>query len=235
MTDESPRSLTGGGGEKKLTIRETIRSLSYWPEIEHRLVTGESLKGTVKLIQTRGDLVGEYPTTVLKVFDKMRLVLRRPETTDLEPGSQRLEGTPKPGELQFELQRLEKLFQMQMGRIKVDRKLEKTLKKLLPSVSKEIDLSLRIAQSILSAKQEAGVLKRVPERWYGELKLPTGVQLPSDPGSRERILRTVRRFIVLVGAKGHGDGRHPDPSRRELSEPRAISEDGDPDDREPAA
>ncbi len=136
MTDESPSSPTGGGGEKRLTIRETIRSLSYWPEIEHRLVTGESLRGTVKLIQDRGDLDNQYPTTVLKVLDKMRLVLRRPETLDLEPGSQRLEGTPKPGELQFELQRLERLYQMQMGRVKVDRAIEKKLKKLLSSVGR---------------------------------------------------------------------------------------------------
>lgn len=72
---EAAEGASGERGQRagrRPTLRERVRGLSYWPEVEHRLKEGASLYSVAKLIQSRGDLVHLHEAALVQILDWIR-------------------------------------------------------------------------------------------------------------------------------------------------------------------
>lgn len=115
-----------------------------------------------------------------------------------------------------ELAELEELYRLQMHRVGLDFAVEKSIKKLMPSMTAEIREARQLLQAIAELKMELGVSSRasrsvdVDVNVEVEGELPGGIagqfgsdavqKVLGDPESRRKVMGVVERFMRLPAA-----------------------------------
>lgn len=113
-----------------------------------------------------------------------------------------------------ELEELAELYRIQKNRIAIDYKTEKSIHKLLPSMTAEIREARQILESMSTLKMDLGINHRAPKNvdvsGTVELDAPISVsqfgservqKVLDDPESRRRVAGVMERFMKLPPAK----------------------------------
>jgi hypothetical protein len=120
-----------------------------------------------------------------------------------------------------ELEELEELYLIQKARIGIDTATEKTIKKLLPSMTGEIREARQILESMATLKMDMGLIQRAAKPGSGlnvsvevEAKLHEEVSAQfgspdvravlDSPESRRRVMGVVERFLKLPKPEDDG-------------------------------
>lgn len=139
---------------------QRIRSLRNFKEVHQRLVDGWSADRVATFIQQECKeyldvqheslrvMLGEYRQTI-PAHERAAKVL-----------PSQAAAAEKVAESLDELQELERLYRAQMDRINIDLQNEKTIKKLMPSMTQEMRAAREILSDIAKLKMDLGISKR---------------------------------------------------------------------------
>ena len=123
-----------------------------------------------------------------------------------------------------ELQELEELYRIQMHRIGVDFATEKSIRKLLPSMTAEIREARNLLKDMAELKMDMGVVARAPK----DMKMHVGVEVEtsikedvlakfgdgavgkvlSNAESRRKVMGAVERFLRLPASSSSSDDQN---------------------------
>jgi|WetSurMetagenome_2_1015567.scaffolds.fasta_scaffold11994_6 hypothetical protein len=210
-----------------LTGRDTrfpkIRALRCFQEVYDRLCAGWSMPELARFIQeerqeyldvTRSGLAQQL-ADFRKTVPAGHLVQKRfPEVFD--KAKARVEAGLN------ELEELEELYRVQKARIDIDYNTEKSIKKLMPSMTGEIREARQLLESMATLKMDMGIITRAQKTGPGvnvsvevEAKLheevsaqfgsPEVKAVLESPESRRRVMGVVERFMKLPAAKPEGN------------------------------
>jgi hypothetical protein len=121
-----------------------------------------------------------------------------------------------------ELEELEDLYRIQKARIDIEYGTERTIKKLMPSMTGEIREARQILESMASLKMDMGLIQRAPKPGSGvnvsvEVEARLGEEASSQfgspaveavlksPESRRRVMGVIERFLKLPASTSEGN------------------------------
>ena len=204
----------------KVTGRESnfvkLRSMKCFDEVMKRLKDGLPLRELAAYIQ---DDCEEYThvkrDSLLTILQEFRVTIPKAQLISkrLAPVFHKAADRVRKGV--DEIEELEKLYAMQMGRIEIDSKNEKNIRKLLPTMPTEMKVATEILKTIAQLKMDLGlttrhlgkvevdarVLSEVQERYTN----PTLMQVLSNPESRQRLLSIADQFRSLTARTVEAD------------------------------
>lgn len=193
-----------------------LRALKCFKEVHQRLLEGWSPGKLAAFIQ---DDQKEY-TDVGRASLEAQLGEYRASLPPGELVKERLprfhaEQAQKVQEGFDELAEMESLYKMQLERISIDLKTEKTIGKLMPSMTQEMRAAREILSDIAQLKMDLGV----NERHLGKMEVETQViadvtqrydsnvgAVMAQPESRRKLLGIAERFMSLASGRANVEG-----------------------------
>jgi hypothetical protein len=214
------------------TNRETrflkLRALKCFQEVVERIHAGWPIPELARFIQDdrqeykdigRDSLVWTL-TEFRKTIPPAQLISRRMPQAFNEASKKVEKGID-------ELEELEGLYKLQMDRIKIDYEAEKTIHKLLPTMTQEVRVAREILQTYADLKMDMGLSKRHLGTLDVDASLVADVagrygredvaQVLNNPGSRHRVLAIAEKLLTFSGKEGEEAtidivGAGPDPT-----------------------
>ena len=203
-------------GKRAAQKNQGVKALKCFPEVHDRFCNGWGVEAMIRFIkeerQELRDRSDNALRSMLTAYKKSipvgDLVARkRPKAIE--------KAVAKVANGIDEISELEKLYLTQMGRLKIDLKTEKNLRKLLPSMTSEVKETRQILESLAQLKMDLGVHQRVPQEHSvsveGEVEArlvggeeqysPQVKEVIESPEARRRVQGLVERFLKL----GEGD------------------------------
>ena len=189
-----------------------LKSLKCYPEINQRILDGWPLSQIAKFIQNdRHEYTDVTPGSLVAVLHEFRGTIPAAKLVSKQPGMLPVFGKAidEVREGLNELDELEKLYLIQMERINFDFEKERTIKKMLTTMTPEI----RAAKDILMARAQLKLDLGIDKRDLGTAGVDVTVTtedisdnyasesvkkvLASD-SSRRKILGVAERFLALA-------------------------------------
>jgi DNA-binding transcriptional MerR regulator len=186
-----------------------LKQLKCFDEVHHKVTTGWPIHQIARYIQEEAqELTDVSLSTIGRLLTNYRkkdgaagmLQKTLPEAYN--------EAVSRVSKGLDELEELEKLYRLQISRIKIDHKLETDSKKLLPSLNREIKTAAAMLGSMAQIKMDLGLNKRHLGQLDVEGSVHTEVQLRygsdtvnkvlNDPESRQRLLAVVKRSAQIA-------------------------------------
>ena len=188
------------------TGHHRVRTLVCFQEVYDRILDGWPLSEVARFIHEvkkealdlgRSGLVAALQD-YRKTIPPAELVKKRLTPVFIEAAKEVEEGID-------ELQELEKLYKLQMGRISIDLKNEQNIKKLLPTTGQEVRVAREILSNYADLKMDLGLSKRHLGQMDVEARLMADVAVRynkpevqtvlSNPQSRKKVLSLVERLM----------------------------------------
>lgn len=191
---------------------QKLRSLTCYQDVYDRVCSGWPLAQVARYIQEDRN---EYKSISRTGLEKQLIEFRK----HIPPGDLVQKRFPEIYEQAKEkveagideLKELEELYRIQMHRIGVDFSTEKSIKKLLPSMTSEIREARQLLESMANLKMEMGVLSRarkgvdvnveveatLSEEMSAKFADPAVANVLKNPESRRRVMGMVERFMKL--------------------------------------
>lgn len=183
-----------------------LYEVPFFGEVYEKLRTGYSLSRVARMIQDRG-----YCDDVS--FGYLRLILHKFRNKKIPPSemvSCRIPGVIMDAEEKIEkgldeLEEMQKMYKMQMGRIGIDHEKERAIGKLFNNTHKEVEVCLAILQASAKLKQSLGLTRNelgtvnVESRHILEAQDKYGVSevqaIISNPSSRRKVLTLAQKLL----------------------------------------
>lgn len=210
--DKKPRIRPVSRSQKKAKRLQECRCLA---EVDRRLRLGWSSYKIADYIQHEAnELSGMSNNYVRKLVDDYRKMIPPTEIAlSSQNHSARQKANARTAAGIEELDELEKLYQLQMKRIKIDVENEEKINKLLPTTGREIFYAMKLLKQSSDLKMDLGLATRQ----LGEVSV-TGAaaaqisdrynnnvgQVLADPDSRRKVLGFVET-LMSVANKAHID------------------------------
>lgn len=187
-----------------------IRELKCFPEVHQRIVDGWPVKEIARYItqvkqEATGIPIASLEHSLAGYRDSLPpavLVQKRIPQVMMEAAKELEDGLD-------ELRELEKLYLLQMKRIKIDWINEQKIKKLLPTTAQEIRTAREILSTYANLKMDLGLSKRHLGQVDVDAKLihdvagrynkPEVQAVLSNPQSRKKVLSLFERFMSKSG------------------------------------
>ena len=210
--DTPPRNPNGTSAAVRPVSRNTgfnkLRAISCFPEVHDRICKGWPLSDTAKYIQEEcGEYTDAVHATLVKVLQNYR--------DSIPPGERAKYALPKAhrdaiAEVEEdidEVKELIKLYRRQEQRMDIDGKVEKSIGKLLPTMTQEVRATAEILNRIAQIKMDLGVNERHLGTVDVEANLIAGVDqkyagtdvstVLSDPKKRRRLLSIAEHAMAI--------------------------------------
>jgi len=183
-----------------------LRSLKCFKEVHSRLVAGWPIPEIVKFVQ---DVQHEYTdvtrTGLISVLKLYKKTIPAAELAERVASPLVMKAVHAVEEGIDELDEMQKLYKLQMERIQIDFNNEKSIKKLLPTMTQEVRVAREILNTYASLKMDLGLSKRhigqldidarivadTASRYEGE---SVGKVL-DNPESRRKVLSMAQRLL----------------------------------------
>jgi hypothetical protein len=208
-----PKSRKGG--------YQKLRNLGCFEEMKARMLRGWPLKQLARFIQDDNGELEDMPIGALcGTLANFRKTLPPGEFANppgecptvvkerMTPHHER--AIERMKESLDEVEELEKLFRLQMERVKIDNTHEKDNEKLLPSMTQEIRLAKEILESSAQLKMDLGIEKRhlgsieASTRIVDEIGSKYGTdavaKVLEDPKSVHRVRALANKFLLTSGS-----------------------------------
>lgn len=181
-----------------------LRSLKCFDEVHSRILHGFALADVVRFIQQeKCEYTDVEPSSLNSLLVDYRKSLPAAvaisKTNPIFCGKAVVEVQDKLDELE----ELNKLFALQMSRLDIDLTNEQTIKKLLPTTAREIELARHILETSAQLKMDLGL----DDRHIGSLDINADIsaavekrfggavgKVMADPNSRRKILGVLDRL-----------------------------------------
>jgi hypothetical protein len=188
------------------TAHHRIRTLVCFHEVYDKILDGWPLTEVARFIQD----VKKEATDITRVglvaaLQDYRNTIPPAELTKKRLTSTYMDAVKEVEEGLDELQELEKLYKMQMGRITIDVQNEKNIKKLLPTTGQELRIAREILSTYADLKMDLGLSKRhlgqmdVEARILADVAVrynkPEVQNVLANPQSRKKVLSLVERLM----------------------------------------
>lgn len=195
---------------------QKLRALKCYREVYDRICAGWPLAQVARFIQEERK---EYTTISRHGLEQQLTEFRK----QMPPGDLVQKRFPEVYEdakdrlkkQLDELDELEELYQIQMRRVEIDFTTEKSIGKLLPSMTGEIREARQILESLANLKMEMGVLGRAPRGVDVNVEVEATLtedvmarfgdgavgKVLENPESRHKVMGVVERFLKLPAAE----------------------------------
>jgi len=190
-----------------------VRGLRCFQEVDQRIKEGWPLKDVAKFIQEVKEEMNDITraSVVSQLLDYRASI---PPAELMKPRIPRahVKAAEKVEEGLDELHELQRLYTLQMGRIEIDLKNEKTISKLLPTTGQEVRIAKEILVAYKDLKMDLGLSKRhigqldVDARLMADVAVrynnkPEVQQVMHNAESRKKILNLVERLLSRPAAQ----------------------------------
>lgn len=195
---------------------QKLRALACFNEVYARLCDGWSMREVARFIQEERQ---EYKEISRGGLEKMLQDFRSNEIPAADLVKKRFPEVYDTAKEEVEngideVRELEELYRIQMHRISTDFKTEKTIGKLLPSMTSEIKEARQLLESLSNLKMELGLASRAPQKHEHDMRVGVSVEAAdglaehfnsdavkevlTDPESRHRVSNVIDRFLKLA-------------------------------------
>lgn len=203
-----------------------LRALKCFKEVHQRLLEGWSAAKVAEFVQ---DDCKEY-TDIGRPSLEAQIKEYRASLPSGEVVKERLprfhaEQAAKVEQGFDELAEMEKLYRMQLERIEIDHKIEKTVKKLIPSMTQEMRAAREILSDIAQLKMDLGVNERHLGKMDIQAKViedvtsrydPAVSKAMGNPESRRKLLGLADRFLMMASGPTVNGTATPVPEEAEI-------------------
>lgn len=187
-----------------------LRELMCFPQVHERIKAGWPIARIADFVQQEKK---EY-TEVARESLMKTLTLYRESISKTELIQQRMperveKWIEETEEAIDEIKELKKLFKLQMGRIEMEAKTEKQLKKLFRTLGGEVFYAMKILQTSAAIKMDYGLVKKAPLEIEGSMNVSvlsadltrfgseTVQKVIEDPVARRKVVSLVERMAKL--------------------------------------
>lgn len=197
-----------------------LRSLKCFDEVHSRVIHGFPVSDIVRFIQQEnGEYVDVEPASLSALLVDYRKSLPLGPSIHKTSSGYCGKALVEVQEKLDELGELNRLYSVQMERLEIDLKNEKTIKKLLPTTAREIEVARHILETSAQLKMDLGV----DERHLGSLDVNADIsaavekryggataKVMANPESRRKILGVLERLRSVVPKAVLEDHRLPE-------------------------
>lgn len=233
--DPPPRNPNGTSSVVKPVSRNTgfnkLRALRCFPEVHDRVCKGWPLSDVARYIQ---DDCEEYTdavhSTLAKVLQNYRDSIPPAERAKYALPKSHRDAIAEVEEDIDEIREMIKTYREQDERVQIDRKVEKSIGKLLPTMTQEMRVKMEMLKTIVNTKMDLGLHERHLGTVDIEANLIAGVDqkyagtdvstVLSDPKKRRRLL-SIAEHAMAISKKGSLD-MDADLEAEESGEPEGV-------------
>jgi hypothetical protein len=212
-----PNNKKGGKGGKVVSFTkhagpnafQRLKQLRCFTEMRKRLIDGWGLAEVARFIQQDNkEYVDISKESLTAILHKFRATIPAMEMAKKGLPVSTLEAAREVVEALDEIKALHDLYKIQMERVEIDRKTEKAINKLLPSMTQEI----RVAKELLESSAKLKLDKGIDEKHLGtithehegaiihaEASNPAVQKVLENAQSRMKVLGVAQRLFATAG------------------------------------
>lgn len=205
-----------------------LRTLKCFDEVHSRVIHGFPVSDIVRFIQQeKAEYVDIEPSSLSALLVEYRKSLPLGPSIHKSSAGYAGKAMVHVQEKLDELDELNRLFAIQMGRLDIDLKNEQSIKKLFPTTAREIEVARNILETSAKLKMDLGL----DERHLGSLDVNADIsaavekryggataRVMADPNSRRKILGVLERLRSVVPKAVSDDHRLPEGSPEGMPE-----------------
>lgn len=189
-----------------------LRACSCFAEAHERILQGWPLAEVARFIQEENqEYTDVEPESLVAQLKEYRSTLDPALLASVRLPKPIIQAAKKVEKGLDELDALEKLYGLQMERIDIDLNVEKSIKKLIPTMTQEVRVAREILQTYADLKMDLGLSKRhigqievdthVVAEVTAKYGKPSVTKVMASPESRRKVLSVTDKILQLAQAK----------------------------------